>query len=171
MTRSGQAVLFIAVACAAWPRAVEAQSRAAVVSLQYESPTLVVPIAVVSLRSDEGREWTLGVVGWTLGADWRHADRPARRRHLYVHITPFNANSSEYFYSQGERDRASEYNASSFEVGGGVGLTHRRGGRAYGPGLAIGERAAGHRAAARAPAWPAARRPAVRAAPESVSRA
>ena len=127
MTRSGQAMLLVAVACAAWPQAVEAQSRAAVVSLQYESPTLVVPIAVVSLRSDEGREWTLGVVGWTLGADWRHADQPARRRHLYVHITPFNANSSEYFYSQGERDTASEYSASSFEVGGGLELTHRRG--------------------------------------------
>jgi len=127
MTRSGQALLLVAVASAACPQGAGAQSRAAVVSLQYESPTLMVPIAVVSLRSDEGREWTLGVVGWTLGADWRHVDRPARRRHLYVHITPFNANSSEYFYSQGERDRASEYNASSFEVGGGLELTHRRG--------------------------------------------
>ena len=104
MRRSGQALLLVAVACAAGPRAVTAQSRAAIVSLQYESPALIVPIAVVSLQSDEGREWRLGVVGWTLGADWRHVDRPTRRRHLYVHVTPFNANSSDYFYSQGERD-------------------------------------------------------------------
>ena len=75
-----------------------AQSRAAVVSLQYESPALAVPIAVVALRSDEGRELTLGVVGWTLGADWRRVDGPHRRRHLFVHVTPFNANSSDYFY-------------------------------------------------------------------------
>ena len=113
--------------CAAGPRAVTAQSRAAVVSLQYESPALIVPIAVVSLQSDAGSEWRLGVVGWTLGADWRHVDRPTKRRHLYVRVTPFNANSSDYFYSQGERDDPSAYSGSSIEVGGGVELTHRRG--------------------------------------------
>src|SRR3954467_14716029 len=102
MRHSGLPLLLASLVGAAWPQAVTAQSRAAVVSLQYESPTLVVPVAIVSLRSDAGREWTLGVVGWTLGADWRHVDRPSRRRHVYVRVTPFNANSSEYFYSQGE---------------------------------------------------------------------
>ena len=84
MTRSGQAMLLVAVACAASPRGVGAQSRAAIVSLQYESPTLVVPIAVVSLRSDEGREWTLGVVGWTLGADWRSGRNPHEPAAFYA---------------------------------------------------------------------------------------
>ena len=127
MRRSGRAQLLVWLTCAAWPAAVGAQARAAVVSLQYESPTLAVPVAVVSLGSDEGREWTLGVVGWTLGADWRDVERPTKRRHIYVHVTPFNANSSKYFYLQGERDEAAEYNGSSIEVGGGVELTHRRG--------------------------------------------
>src|SRR5436190_15489434 len=126
MRCSGSALLGLLI-CAAWPQALAAQSRAAVVSLQYESPSLVVPIAVVSLRSDAGSEWTLGVVGWTLGADWRHVDRPTKRRHLYVRVTPFNANSSAYFYAEGDRAEASEYNGSSIEVGGGVELTHRRG--------------------------------------------
>src|SRR3954452_12579768 len=109
------------------PGALAAQSRAAVVSLQYESPALAVPIAVVALGSDEGRELTLGVVGWTLGADWRRVDSPHRRRHLFVHVTPFNANSSNYFYADGERDEGAEYDGSSMEVGGGIEVTHRRG--------------------------------------------
>jgi len=127
MRRSGRLPLLLAAIIVGWPGALAAQSRAAVISLQYESPTLVVPIAIVSLRSDEGREWTLGVVGWTLGADWRQADRPTRRRHLFVHVTPFNANNSDYFYSDGERDEPSEYDGSAAEVGGGIELTHRRG--------------------------------------------
>jgi hypothetical protein len=127
MRRNRPAQLLASLICAVWPHAVSAQSRAAIVSLQYESPTLVVPIAVVSLRPDPGREWTFGVVGWTLGADWRQVDRPTKRRQIYVRVTPFNANSSDYFYSQGERDDASAYTASSIEVGGGIELTHRRG--------------------------------------------
>ena len=98
MRRSRRLLLVLAgMIGAGWPGVLAAQSRAAVVSLQYESPTLAVPIAVVALHSDEGREWTLGVVGWTLGADWRQVDRPTRRRHLFVHVTPFNANRMNAF--------------------------------------------------------------------------
>ena len=136
-------LLIVVSISAAWPRALAAQSRAAVVSVHYESPSLVVPIAVVALRSDGGREWTLGVVGWTLGADWRHVDRPGRRRHLFVHATPFNANSSDYAYSDGKRDEASEYDGSSIEMGGGVELTHRRGWVGGYRGLALYERVSG----------------------------
>ena len=128
MRRSGRlSALLAGVISAGCPGALAAQSRAAVVSLQYESPDLAVPIAVVALRSDEGREWTLGIVGWTLGADWRHVDSPHRRGHLFVHVTPFNANSSDYAYANGERDRSAEYDGSSIEMGGGIEVTHRRG--------------------------------------------
>jgi hypothetical protein len=104
-----------------------AQSSVSLVSLQYESPGVLAPVALVVLSSDTGREWRLGVVGWTLGADWRRSDGPTRRHHLFVHVTPFNAHSSDYIYSQGERDESAEYDGSSIEVGGGLELTHRRG--------------------------------------------
>jgi len=97
-----------------------------VASLNFESPALIVPVLRVT-HADDRHEWTVGLTGWTLGADWRVAATPRWRRHLFARFTPFNAHSSDYIYVGGRRSTAAQARATSVELGAGAEVRHARG--------------------------------------------
>src|SRR5215203_4670224 len=101
LLRSGRRAMWLAlIVTVTCPAAVRAQSRVYVGSLNFESPALLVPVLRVT-HADDQHEWTLGLTGWTLGADWRAAATPRWRRHVFARFTPFNAHSSNYIYVDG----------------------------------------------------------------------
>jgi hypothetical protein len=121
------------VAVASWllcsvvtPTLVDAQPRTWVTSLNYESSRLVVPVIVVVSSNDDGREWRLGLTGWTLTGDWKTPADDRRKRHVFARITPINANSSNFIYRDGIRHEPAEYRASAAEGGAGIEFAHTR---------------------------------------------
>src|SRR5215218_7894615 len=108
------------------PLSANAQPQVWIASLNYESPRLLVPVILVVSANDEGREWTLGVTGWTLAAGWKTRVSEKRRRDMFARLTPVNANSSNFIYRNGARDPAAEYSALSTEGGAGIEVAHTR---------------------------------------------
>jgi hypothetical protein len=102
----------------------QGQTRTWFTSLNYESPRLLVPVIIVVSADDAGREWSLGMVGWTLSADWKIASDDRRKRHIFARFTPVNANSSNFIYQDGVRDAAAEYRSSAIEGGAGIEVAH-----------------------------------------------
>ena len=84
------------------------------------------PVIIVASADDEGREWIVGLTGWTISADWKAATSGTRKRHIFARLTPMNANSSNFIYRDGVRDAAAEYRASSLEGGAGIEIAHTR---------------------------------------------
>lgn len=108
------------------PLPAHAQPRTWVTSLNYESSRLVVPVVFVVSSNDDGREWSLGLTGWTLTADWKTPADERRKRHVFARITPINANASNFIYRDGVRDEAAEYRGSAVEAGAGIEFAHTR---------------------------------------------
>ncbi len=108
------------------PAIVEGQPRTWFASLNYESSHLLVPVIVVVSADDDGREWSLGLTGWTLSADWKAAAGDRRKRHIFARFTPVNANSSNFIFRDGVRDAAAEFRASAVEGGAGIEIAHTR---------------------------------------------
>lgn len=108
------------------PAMAQGQPRTWFASLNYESSQLLVPVVIVVSANDDGREWSVGMVGWTLSADWKTAAGDRRKRHIFARFTPVNANSSNFIYRDGVRDSAAEYRASAIEGGAGVEVAHSR---------------------------------------------
>jgi hypothetical protein len=108
------------------PAIAEGQPRTWLASLNYESSQLLVPVIIVMSANDDGREWSVGLVGWTLSADWKPAAGDGRKRHVFARFTPVNANSSNFIYRDGVRDSAAEYRASAIEGGVGIEVAHTR---------------------------------------------
>ena len=106
--RRGLAIAGLLLGSLVSPRAGQAQPRTWVGSLSYESPGLLAPVLFVVSTDDDGREWSAGLIGWTLAADWK-GPAGARRRHVFVRVTPVNANASNVAYRQGLRDERAEY--------------------------------------------------------------
>jgi hypothetical protein len=96
-------------------------------SVNYESSWLVVPVFRVVSTDGPRNEWSLGLAGWTLGAELKTTIDPVRNRQLFARVTPVNAGGGRYIYHDGQRVPAAEFNASSAELGGGIGLRHRAG--------------------------------------------
>jgi hypothetical protein len=125
--RTRWAVPLLVCVAMAVPAPARGDSRVWLTSLTYESPTLVAPVLVlVSSDDDSGREWRLGVTGWTLGAGWKVTKSPRLRRQIFAQVTPFNAHASNYIYRDGRRDPSASYSAASVLVGGGVEVVHTR---------------------------------------------
>ena len=108
------------------PAIAQGQPRTWLASLNYEASHLLVPVIIVVSADDEGREWSVGLTGWTLSADWKAAAGERRKRHIFARFTPVNANSSNFIYRDGIRDAAAEYRASAFEGGAGIEVAHTR---------------------------------------------
>jgi hypothetical protein len=106
--------------------AAQAQPRTWFASLNYESSHLLVPVIVVVSADDDGREWSVGLTGWTLSADWKAAAGDRHKRHMFARLTPVNANSSNFIYRDGVRDAAAEFRASAVEGGVGIEVTQTR---------------------------------------------
>lgn len=118
-------LVLVSIFCsAATPRIVDAQPRTWVASLNYESSRLLVPVIFVVSADDEGGEWSVGLTGWTLTADWKASVSDGRRRHIFARLTPVNANGSNFIYQRGVRDDAAAYRASSAEGGAGIEIAH-----------------------------------------------
>lgn len=95
-----------------------AQTRVLVTDVAYESPDLVVPVALLSLVSD-ARTWTLGLVGSTATIAGTHSLSPGRSLLLQAEVTPFNANASHYLYRDGVRDDSLSFRDASATVSAG----------------------------------------------------
>jgi hypothetical protein len=122
----GIAISLVLVCSGMTPAFAQQQPRTWFASLNYESSHLLVPVVNVVSADDEGREWSVGVTGWTIGADWKLATIATRKRHLFARFTPVNANSSNFIYLDGVRDVAAEYRASALEGGAGIEIAHTR---------------------------------------------
>jgi hypothetical protein len=101
-----------------------AQTRAWIAGVLYESPGFVVPILVLDSAADDGRDWRLSVVGWTLTAERAQRVSDRRRHVLTLDVTPVNADNSRYVYRAGEVDDVASYGAASIRAAGGVDLAH-----------------------------------------------
>jgi hypothetical protein len=117
-------VCLLAIATLAIAAPAQADTRALLASLYYESAQLVVPVVAVRSTDDRGHEWNAWLAGWTLGADWSVAPTPRRRWRVEVRVTPFNAQSSDYIYVDGQRDPAAAFRAASLEAAAGVEIAH-----------------------------------------------
>src|SRR5687768_17940676 len=62
--------------------------------LQYESPSLLAPVAVLSVRRGDATEWRVGVAGWTASGAWTRTLSPTRALVAGLDMTPINAHSS-----------------------------------------------------------------------------
>ena len=108
------------------PAFAQEQPRTWFASLNYESSELLVPVIIVVSADDDGREWSLGLTGWTMSADWKAATNGTRKRHIFARLTPVNANASNFIYRDGIRDAEAEYRASAIEGGAGIEIAHTR---------------------------------------------
>jgi hypothetical protein len=106
--------------------AAHADSRIWLGSLNYESARLAVPVVLLLATDDSGKEWSAGLTGWTLSGDLKIRVAENRTRDLFIRLTPFNANGSNYAYRDGQRDEAAEYKAASLVAGGGFEIAHTR---------------------------------------------
>jgi hypothetical protein len=120
------AVMLLLVCSVMRPAIAQGQPRTWLASLNYESSQLLVPVIIVVSANDDGREWSVGLVGWTLTADWKTAAGDGRKRHVFARFTPVNANSSNFIYRDGVRDSLAEYRASAIEGGAGIEVAHTR---------------------------------------------
>jgi hypothetical protein len=116
-----------AVLLATVPTSPDAQTRTWLLGALIESPEVVVPIATLDSRDDAGREWRVGLVGWTLQGDWAQRTSERRRRFLSLAVTPRNADYSNYVYRDGQVDDSASYRASSIRLATGIELERRNG--------------------------------------------
>jgi hypothetical protein len=119
-------VLVMLVCIVLMPRAGHAQPRTWVASLNYESSHLLVPVLFVVSADDNGRQWSAGLTGWTMSADWRTPAGDGRTRHVFARLTPVNANASNFVFRDGIRDETAAYRALAAEGGAGLELAHTR---------------------------------------------
>lgn len=85
----------------------DAQVRALVAEVAYQSPGLVAPVILVSSSSASGRHtWTGGLIGGTLSAEWLRTWNPTLATIVSAELTPSNSHSSNYIYIDGVRDPA-----------------------------------------------------------------
>src|SRR5688572_10531858 len=117
-------LLALTVCALVTPEAVRAQPRSWLASVSYESSHLVVPVLFVASGDDAGREWSLGLTGWTLSADMTSPAGERRKRHLFVRLTPVNAHAGNIVYRNGVRDGAAEFRALNAEAGAGLDIAH-----------------------------------------------
>jgi hypothetical protein len=104
----------------------EARSSLLFAHLNYESPSIVAPVAALVLPAGDDTEWAAGLFGWTLSGSWSTSLRSEKRLVVSADLTPLNYNSSEYVYRSGERDRGLSYESSALEVRLGLDLRHSR---------------------------------------------
>lgn len=102
--------------------AVEAQA-VIVGGVQYESPSLLAPVAALSVRRGDATEWRAGIAGWTASGAWTRTLSPARAIWAGLEVTPVNAHSSNKRYVDGVEDPALAYRNSTLQVGVGLRLT------------------------------------------------
>src|SRR5687768_4062275 len=119
-------VPLLLLCCGITPAFSQGQPRTWFASINYESSNLLVPVIIVAAADDGGREWSVGLTGWTISADWKAATSGRRKRHIFVRLTPVNANSSNLNYQEGVRDRGADYRSSAIEGGAGVEIAHAR---------------------------------------------
>ena len=91
--------------------------------IQYESPSLIAPVAVLSARRGDATEWRAGVAGWTASGSWMRTLSPSRALWAGVEVTPMNAHSSNKLYVDGVEDPALAYRNATMQIGGGLRLT------------------------------------------------
>ena len=112
----------VLVLCAA--ASVTAQAQTVLVAgVQYESPSLVAPVAALSVRRGDATEWRMGIAGWTASGAWTRALSPSRALWVGLDVTPINAHSSNKLYVNGVEDPALAYRNSTLQLGGGLRLT------------------------------------------------
>jgi len=91
--------------------------------VQIESPSLVAPVAVLSVRRGDATEWRVGVAGWTASGAWTRTLSPSRALVAAVEVTPINAHSSNKLYVGGVEDPALDYRNSTMQAAAGFRLT------------------------------------------------
>jgi hypothetical protein len=94
------------------PAGVLAQADVVLVTVAYESPDFVAPVALLALPSPS-RIWTLGLVGSTATIERVSPVGPLRGTLLHAEFTPFNANASHYVYRNGVRDQSLSFRDAS----------------------------------------------------------
>jgi hypothetical protein len=113
------AALLIPAAGLARPALACAQVGVLTASVEYESPSLVAPIGLLTGFSDS-RTWTVGFVGWTGLFQTTRVTSPGRATVLRASLTPFNANASRYVYRSGVRDTSLSFNDAALELSAGI---------------------------------------------------
>jgi choline dehydrogenase-like flavoprotein len=91
--------------------------------VQYESPSLFAPVAVLSVRRGDATEWRVGVAGWTASGAWTRTLSPTRALVAALEVTPINAHSSNKLYVDGEEDRSLAYRNATMLAGAGLRFT------------------------------------------------
>jgi hypothetical protein len=90
--------------------------------VQYESPSLLAPVAVLSVRRGDATEWRVGVAGWTASGAWTRTRSPTRALVAGLEVTPINAHSSNKLYVEGEEAPQLAYRNSTMHAGAGLRL-------------------------------------------------
>lgn len=111
---------WLALAAAIGPgSSARAQTRVLVVAADFESPTLLAPVGLLSIVSEQ-RTSTLGFIGSTVTAQQTRNAGPERSIVLRADLTPFNANASRYVYSAGVRVDSLEFRDRSLALSAGL---------------------------------------------------
>ena len=94
-----------------------------IVSVLYESPTLVAPAAILQQPVGKGL-LNLSITGWTMGAEYRRTTNSLTEWTSSLDVSPLNAHRSNGFYADGEPAPDSSFENASFHFKSGFKRRH-----------------------------------------------
>ena len=84
--------------------------------INFESSPVAAPVIVLVHPTRAGNQWTASLQGWTLAGGWSGPLNSTTSLVLSAEVTPLNAHSSNYIYSDGERDTEASYRNRTAEL-------------------------------------------------------